>query len=156
MTTADLRALFSSGKDGTTLVITVGNSLRGDDGVGPYIACNIGLPSGNLSVIDAGERPEGILDRISDIKPKTTVIIDAADFGGSAGEIRLIPEDKVSNATLSTHRFPLAAIGMLIAADTGSEVHYLGIQPAEHGFGQGLSPEVRKAADTIADILLNL
>ena len=155
MTTADLKALFSSGTDGTVLVITVGNLFRGDDGAGPYIAGNVGVPAGNLFVMDAGDRPESILDRVPDIKPQKTIIIDAADFGGAAGEIRLIPEDTVSNVILSTHRFPLAAIGMLIAADTGSEVNYLGIQPAELGFGQGLSPEVRKAADAIAEVLLN-
>lgn len=153
MLTAEISDLISKPSKGITLFITVGNSFRSDDGVGPYIAERIGLLLENTVILNAGDKPENIIDSAIEIKPARTIIIDAADFGGTPGEVRLIPEDLVPDNTLSTHTFPLRVITRVIAEDTGSEVFFLGIQPAGMALGEGLSEEVRKSADAIISAL---
>lgn len=127
----------------SSLVVTVGNALRSDDGAGPYIAGHC------KSVIDAGERPERIVDRIIALKPKRVVFIDAADFQGFAGEVRVIDKELLPKTTLTTHMFPLPAVAQMITADCGAEVFFLGIQAKSFGLGEGLSAEAKESCDSI-------
>lgn len=153
MLTAEIISLLKPLQSGVTLVITVGNEFRSDDGVGTYIANKIQMPKENIVILDAGDKPENIIDRAIDIKPARTIIIDAADFSGETGEVRLIPEDSIPYTTLTTHGFPLPIVSKMIAADTGSEVFFIGIQPGSVDFGVGLSPQVKQAADEIIELL---
>lgn len=152
MLTAEITTLFNS-DSGITLVITVGNLLRSDDGVGPYIAGAISSPKREIIVLDAGDRPENILDRAVEVKPAKTIIVDAADFGGVPGELRIIPEYSIPDNPLSAHSFPLRIVARLLAEDTGSEVFFLGIQPETMAFGEGLSPKVKRAAEEIIKLI---
>ena len=80
---------------GDTLYLTVGNSFRKDDGVGPYLAARLAtLP---VSVVDAGYTPENIVEQVIALKPSRIIVLDAADFGGRAGEVRVIPEEAMKN-----------------------------------------------------------
>lgn len=72
------------------LAITIGNRFRSDDGVGPFIARQIKKSKKNVIVINAEDKPENIIDRAIQLKPCKVIIIDAANFGGMPGEIRLI------------------------------------------------------------------
>jgi len=154
-TTDDIswRDLFEPQEIGTTFVLTVGNLFRSDDGVGPFIAKHVPHPRGHIRILDAGDKPENCIDRATELKPVRSVIIDAADFGGRPGEIRLIPEEAIPDTMLSTHTFPLRIIAKILAEDTGSPVFFLGIQPKTMDFGEGLSPEIRSAADEIVRML---
>jgi hydrogenase 3 maturation protease len=135
------------------LIITIGNSLRGDDGVGPYIASKLkNLPKGFI-LLDAGDRPEDIITGAVDCRPARTIIIDAADFGGIPGEARFIPDNAIPQTPLSTHSFPLPVITSILRQDTGSEVRFLGIQAEFLGFGEVISPEVLAAADEIIALI---
>ncbi|MBA4349211.1 MAG: hydrogenase maturation peptidase HycI [Thermodesulfovibrio sp.] len=153
MLTADIKNILRPSEAGITLIITVGNSFRTDDGAGPYIAKNISKPPRNIVVLDAGDKPENVIDKAIEIRPSKTIIIDAADFGGTVGEIRLIPEDSIPDNTLTTHTFPLRIVARIIAEDTGSEVFFIGIQPRSMEFGEELSLEVKESADEIINIL---
>jgi len=130
-------------------VVTVGNSLRSDDGVGIYIAKQIEKCKKNIIILNAESKPENIIYKAVKIKPKKVVIIDAADFGGRAGEIRLIRKTDIQNISLSTHSFSLNIVAGIIEEDTGADVFFLGIQPRSTQLGEGLSKSVRKAADKI-------
>ncbi len=138
---------------GVTLVITVGNSFRSDDGVGPYIAGGVKFPQNHILILNAGDRPENIIDDAIVIEPKRTIIIDAADFNGIPGEMRLIPESAVPDVIHSTHSFPLNVVSRLIAEDTGSEIYFLGIQHKSMALGEGLSGEVCESAQKIIQII---
>ena len=134
-------------------VITVGNSLRSDDGVGPYIAGQVKIPKDGVIILDAGDRPENIVWKATEVAPKRVVIIDAADFGGEPGEVRAIPEDCLPENPISTHRFPLRVISQLVTEDTGARVDFICIQPQSVGFGEGLSERVKAAAEEIVMML---
>ena len=80
-------------------------------------------------------------------------IFDAADFSGSAGEVRLIPKECVPETTMSTHMIPLNVVTELIASSIDVKVFFIGIQPKSVAMGEGLSDEVKKAADEIISVV---
>ena len=153
MLTADVTELLKPASSGTLLVITVGNLLRSDDGVGPYIAAQAKRPKNGIIILDAGERPEDIVGKAIEVRPGRVVIIDAADFGGEPGEVRAIPEEFMPENPISTHRFPLRVISWLLAEDAGAKVDFICIQPESVGFGEGLSDTVRSSAEEIVMML---
>jgi len=131
------------------LIITVGNEMRGDDGVGPYIAENLSPSGRDFFLIDAGGRPENVLDSAVDTGAGEVIIIDAADFGGAAGEARLFSAEAIPETTLSTHTFPLPVIARLMEKDMGCTVRFLGIQATTFEYGAPLAPAMKETADAI-------
>jgi hydrogenase 3 maturation protease len=135
---------------GKGLVITVGNELMGDDGAGPLLARLLErerLPE--WDVIDGGAAPENSLHRVREMKPAKVVVVDACEMNLKPGSIRLVSErDIASEFILSTHRLPLSffisALKELVA-----EVYFIGIQPAVIAFGLPVSPEIKKAVETV-------
>ncbi len=150
--TADVINALSFHPGGHTVCITVGNSLRSDDGVGPYIAAEL-ENTGQLTVIDAGQNPENIIDEVAAVKPARILIIDAADFGLPAGQARLVDQEIIPETALSTHMISLKVIARLIAEDTGGDVEFLGIQPGSVDLKEGLSAAVKETADRIIEII---
>lgn len=137
-------SLFSLLHSSSTLYITIGNTLRSDDGVGPVIASRLsGVPG--ILIKDAGDRPERAMEWVLELLPSMVVFIDASDFGGAAGEIRELPLESLSDSTFSTHRIPLPPIAEWITSETGAECRCIGIQPLTVALREGLSPEVEQA-----------
>jgi hydrogenase 3 maturation protease len=156
MLTVELKDIFTPSAKGKLLVVTVGNSLRSDDGVGIYIAEQVKKSKKNIIILNADSKPENIIDKAVQIKPQKVVIIDAADFGGRAGEIRLIKKTDIQSTSLSTHSFSLNIIARIIEEDTGAKVFFLGIQPRNVRLGEGLSKSVRKAAQKIISCISSI
>lgn len=140
--------------EGRNVLVTVGNSFRGDDGVGPYVALQLGsLPS--LKVLDAGFTPENIMDEVIDYAPAKMVVVDAAKFGGEPGKVELIGEHAIPETTLSTHTIPLNVIARLIRDSLPQlEVVFVGIQTNTVALGtESLSDEVKAAADDLVELI---
>lgn len=152
MLTADIKNLLQS----SPLIITIGNDLRGDDGVGPYIFNECQIKNVKCQMINAGERPEKLVGEKMDPRPAKIIIIDAADFGGNPGEIRLIDKDNIPEKTLSTHTFSLKVVSKLLEEDTKAPVYFIGIQPKSIELGKEMSTEVKKSADIIITTLRDL
>lgn len=151
--TAEIKELLAAKPSERLLLVTVGNDLRADDGLGPYIAKHSTSLKPGIILLDAGEKPENSLDEAVAKNPTQVVIIDAADFGGAVGEARLIPNECIPDTTLSTHTFPLKVIAKLIEEDTKAKVFFLGVQPKSVELGEGLSAEVKKTADEILEVI---
>jgi len=136
---------------GRTLVITLGSGLRADDGVGPYVFSRVKFSRPDLRLMDGGTTPENIAQTAIDWKPDKIILIDAASFGGAAGEARLIPLEAINRATvLSTHSFPLSVTFSIVKEDTGAELVIIGIQVKSLDYAEGLSPEVEETASKLA------
>lgn len=138
--------------EGKTILVTIGNDMRMDDGLGPYIANQLT----ELDVINVGDRPEDYVDEIIALSPNKIVFIDAADLGLEAGTIRLLDESHIPNDSVSTHTFPLRVIADIIVDAIGAKVVFVGIQPKTFGFGKGLSYEIERKADELVSIIRNL
>lgn len=145
---ANLTNLLTSKEFSHTLIITVGNCFRADDGVGPYIASCL-KQSSKLSVIDAGYTPENIIDDVVKLSAQRIIFIDAADFNGTPGELRLINAEDIPQSSLSTHSMPLPVISRILYEDTKAKIYFIGIQPKSVEHKEGLSGEVKIAADAL-------
>lgn len=142
---------------GRTLVITLGSELRADDGVGPSVFSRLKPRRPDLRVMDAGTVPENIAQTAIDWKPDKIVLIDAANFGGAAGELRIIPLEAINRQTvLSTHSFPLSVTFSIVKEDTGAELVILGVQVKNLDYKEGLSPEVEETASKLAQYFNNI
>ena len=148
---------------GRTLVITLGSTLRADDGVGPYVysraAPGLRLEPGAedagrtplLRLLDAGTTPESVAQTAINWKPDKIILIDAAHFRGAAGELRVIPLEAINQATaVSTHSFPLSVTFSVIREDTKAELVVIGVQARSLDYQEGLSPEVERAGAELA------
>jgi len=157
MLDAAVRKILRPGKEGKTLIITCGNPLRRDDGVGPYIAgCLDGKLPPEIILWNAGDRPENAIAAAVRHRPVKTIIIDAALFGAEPGKVKLIREEEISTISLSTHIFPIPLLAKLIAEDTGSKVFVVGVQPGEVSFGEGISPQVKESAEEIIKFMMKV
>ena len=134
---------------GRVVIACVGNDLRGDDGVGPFIA-GLLKPTDLLTVVDCGETPENYLGVIAGHNPEKVLIIDAAYFGGEPGEVRAVKKSEIAGGGASTHDAILTLFADYIEARTGAEAFFVAIQPKTSQVGSGLSPEVEAAALELA------
>lgn len=153
MLTAEIKEALLPKDHGITLIITVGNSFRKDDGVGTFIAKNCLKLINGLVLLDAGDKPENIIDKAIALKPFRAVIIDAANFNGQVGEARVIDHNHIPASTLSTHTFPLPVVAKMIEEDARAQVIFLGIQPAKIELGEGLSEAVKSTAEEIIKLI---
>ncbi len=131
-----------------TLLITMGNSLRSDDGVGSYIAERLQGLDGIL-VEDAGNRPERSIDWVEEYQPELVIFIDAADFGGIPGELKLIDASALAKRSLSSHRLPMEPLIAWIEQESAAKCGCLGIQAASLDLGEQISPAVIDTAKQI-------
>ncbi len=128
------------------LFVGVGNPLRGDDGVGVFLA---ELLKPYFPVFIAGERPENLLSyELQGIE--TVIFRDACSFRGRRGDVRLLSIEETENHFLYSHRVPLHLIASLLK---GLKVYILGIEPDEFVPGTGLSNKVKKSAYLVRDII---
>ncbi len=142
---------------GRTLVVTLGSTLRADDGVGPYVCAHVEFHRPDIRLIDAGTTPENIAQTAIDWKPDKVILVDAAHFGGTAGELRVIPLEAVNQQTvLSTHSFPLSVTFSIVKEDTGAELVVVGVQAKSLDYKEGLSAEVEETASKLAGYFNNI
>lgn len=136
------------------LVLTVGNSMMGDDAAGPLLArAMTGSPIDGWDVLDGGSVPENCLHRIREMAPDHILVVDASDMDLTPGEIRLIAADELGDPFLmSTHTLSLSYLIQSLREST-PKVELLGIQPRVVAFGYPVSPEVKQAVEFIHENL---
>ncbi len=126
------------------LVMCIGNPQGGDDALGPYIADK--LKETDIDVIDCGITPENYTSVVKQKKPKTLIIIDAADMGLQSGEIRIVPKEKIGVMTISTHGIPVSVL-MNYLEQYVKKVVLIGVQPKN--MSGEMTDIVRKTADEL-------
>jgi hydrogenase maturation protease len=126
---ADLKATAT----GATIVLGIGNLIRGDDGVGVHVVRALtarGCPDG-VEVLDGGTAP---LDALAAVGPvRRLVIVDAADLGEEPGTVRLLSPDDLIPATgdsVSLHDLDLIwALNVLrLTGQEPDEIVIVGVQ----------------------------
>jgi hydrogenase 3 maturation protease len=151
----DIRTELSRRFKGSVLLIGTGNTLRGDDGAGPAL---IALLEGKVaaSLLDAGEVPESYFSRIQAAKADTIVVIDAANFGAAPGDLAVLEAEAIAECGTSTHQMPLNLFFRFIKGNSNTEIFAVGIQPAQIGFGESMSPAVAASVQALAELLQDL
>ncbi len=127
-----------------TLIVGIGNTLKGDDGAGPLV-CERLARKICAEVIDTGTVPENYIQPIIKKAPQNLLIIDAIDFGASPGTIDLFRPEQISSFTFSTHTLSPRLFIDMITRQIKVDVYLIGIQPAQMQLGQSISNQVSEA-----------
>lgn len=134
---------------GKVVVVGIGNTLRSDDGIGSLVAARINGKTPFL-VFDSGINPENYLGKIIGENPATVVIVDAVDFGGRPGEIRVLePKDFKTSNLFCTHNASISVVINFLQENLPLDIIILAVQPKSIVFGDKLSPEVTLALSTL-------
>ncbi len=138
-------------------VLGIGNPLRRDDAVGLEIVKLLkGRVPRKVRLLECETVPENFTREIREFSPTHVLMIDAAQLGAEPGEARLVPPERILGMVLSTHAIPLSLLTEVIKQSIDAEVMILGVQPKEIEFGEGLTPELRRASKRIVSILVRI
>ncbi|RKY33311.1 MAG: hydrogenase 3 maturation endopeptidase HyCI [Candidatus Omnitrophota bacterium] len=132
---------------GKVVVVGIGNTMRSDDGVGPILAERI-KDKVPFSVFNVGQTPENYLEKIIREEPDTILLVDALDFGGKPGEIRIFDGKDLETTNLFfTHNSSITLLINYLKSNLSTDIIILIIQPKTIDFGEQLSPEVTKGLE---------
>jgi len=136
-------------------IIGIGSELRKDDGIGLYIIqkLKVKIQNDRVEILEGGTTPENLSGVLRKIQPSHILMIDAAKMGKEPGDYAIVDPETVKGIGFSTHTFSLGKIAAYFKEITGAEIVFLGIEPKEIDFGEGLSGEVLGAAAKISDQL---
>ncbi len=147
----------------STLIIGLGNPLRGDDGVGVCVAQMLAqqaLPN-DVEVVDGGTQGLGLVNLMEG--RRRIILVDAADVGKNPGQFIRFTLDKAvlqgDDQPLSIHTAGLREALLMAEAlkVLPDEVVIFGMQPANLDWINALSSEVKATLpDLIAAVLSEL
>ena len=143
-----------------TLVLALGNPLRGDDGVGAAVLNALpDLPPG-VTGLDGGTPGLGLVLSLRGYD--RAIIVDAAEMGEMPGTWRRFSPDCL-RAQDPDLRGTLHDAGLAEALLLGealrvlpSEIIIFGIQPGEIGWSPGLTPAVAAAIPGLCEAIMSL
>lgn len=168
---------------GKTILMGIGNTLRGDDGAGPILVERLERSARARSVpvllMNAGNAPERFLGKALRENPDTLLLVDAVHLSDPPGGFRIMTLSEVADNGSSTHDVSLRTLlAELHAVKLGEErsgrrpnlwkqehegnllnavmpcVYVLGVQPARMDLGLGLSPQVDRTLRLCERLLL--
>ncbi len=135
-------------------VVGIGNVFRGDDGAGPALVGLLGARRAAFPIVDASEVPENYGGWVVKQALDAAVFVDAVDFGGEAGEWRVIPFEDLMRSASSTHRLSLHFLIHYLTEQWKGDAILVGVQPKSLKLDDGLSPEVEAGLEELAEALL--
>ncbi len=151
------------------VVLGIGNTLKGDDGIGIYIIERIdkyleevkrGAGQARFTgarrkiiAINCGITPENYTSIIRKHNPDRLILVDAAEMGLTPGSYRIIPPEKIEVMHLSTHSMALSFL-ILYVSDLCKDIVLVGIQPERMDFGTELSNIIRGSGDRVANLII--
>ena len=133
------------------LLVGIGCVLRGDDGLGPYMAQT--FKAEGWETLDCGTVPENFTSKIKQADPELVVFVDAAEMGLEPGEFRIIPKEMIKDVSCSTHNLPLSLMIDFLQQSMDVEMPFIGVQPALVSDGEELSESVLSAIKDLGQIL---
>ena len=142
-------------------MIGIGNTLMGDDGIGPRLIEELHKKRiVGADLIDLGTGGIQLVHELA--RYNSVIIIDAADMGLDPGEYRIFsPEDAISvkfGRGYSLHDWDLMR-SIEISKELGEapeRITIFAIQPRSIKMGGGISPELKMRSDEYIDRLCSL
>ncbi|MFB0556204.1 MAG: hydrogenase 3 maturation endopeptidase HyCI [Phycisphaerae bacterium] len=136
-----------------TLIVGIGNILKGDDGAGPLVCGQLERGKVCIDLLDAGTVPENYIQPIIKKAPQNLLVIDAIDFGAPPGTIRIFEPEQLNSHTISTHTLSPRLFVDMVCQNIKLDVYFVGIQPAQIQLGQSISPQVSQAIQQLSQAL---
>lgn len=137
------------------IVLGVGNELKSDDGIGPFIINELlseNLKKDNVLFINAQTVPENFTGKIRKENPSHVIIVDACLMRCLPGEIKIVDKEDFASIGISTHSMSLSYFVKYLEKDTDFKVIFVGIEPETMDWGEP-TQKVKKAAYEFIDIL---
>lgn len=130
------------------IILGIGNDIRGDDGLGPYIINrlsnlnedmlnddileythidnSINLEdiiyfSNNVLLINGSSVPENFTGPIKKFNPSHIIIIDACLMNRNPGEVNIVSKENIVNVSISTHSMSLAYLIKYLESNLNDE-----------------------------------
>jgi hydrogenase maturation protease len=133
-------------------ILGLGEEAKADDGVGKYVIDGLKKRKSRHLLLYS-EVPENAFSKLRNKDIGELTIVDAADFSGKPGEIRVMSEFKEA-VRLSTHSTSASNLVRYIKKSIGiKHVTLVLVQAKRLEFGKKMSPEVRQAGDMVVDLL---
>ncbi len=134
-------------------VVGVGNVIRGDDGAGSVL---IGLLEGkiDLPIVDCAEVPENYGGWVERRNLEAVLYVDAVEFEGEPGEVRIIPLENLMMSASSTHSLSLHYMIKFLKEEWKGDPILVGIKPKSMELDDGLSDEVRAGVEMLAEAII--
>ena len=145
-------------KSDSIVIIGLGNPDRADDGIGIALAEKLRERFPGRSFSEQDRSVESIvIDCIENNRVGVILFIDATDFGGEPGEIRLftLKETERFVPSFSTHKVPITLL-MGLVNQKNKKSFLLGIQPQSIGFLGKMSPIIETRLHELDKILSKL
>jgi len=141
-----------------TVIIGIGNPMRRDDGVGPAAVSRLRARSADADLVVLDGEATRLLDAWTG--RQHVIVIDAATSGEAAGTVHRI--DMVTDPVptpgrgASSHGAGLAeAVELARVLDAlPDRLVVYGVEVADVSFGEGLTPAVGEALDTLVERLI--
>ena len=139
------------------IVLGVGNELKCDDGVGPFIIKRLkeqGFEDKNrLLFINAETVPENFTGKIRKENPTHLIIVDACLMGGRSGDMKIVDKYDFANIGISTHSMSLSFFVRYLEKDTDFKIIFIGIEPESMDYSEELTENVERTAYEFIDRL---
>ncbi len=138
-------------------ILGIGNDLKGDDGIGPYVIEQLqNRNPPHIELINASTVPENFISHLIESNPQLILLLDAALMQTEPGTIKLIDKDTIGGIVFSSHQLPLSFFIEYLENNITTTILILGIQPFTDEFAQPFSEPVQKAASEIITMLSRL
>lgn len=138
------------------IILGVGNELKSDDGVGPYIIKRLTeevTQNEGLMFIDAQTVPENFTGKIRKENPTHVIIVDACLMDKKPGDMQIVDKYDFANIGISTHSMSLSYFVKYLEKDTDFKIIFVGIEPETMDWGDEPTSEVKKAAFEFIELL---
>ena len=138
------------------IVLGVGNELKSDDGVGPFIIKKLkeeNIENDNLLFIDTKTVPENFTGKIRKEKPTHLIIVDACLMGLKPGEMKIVNRHDFASIGISTHSMSLSFFVKFLEKDSDIKIIFVGFEPETMDFGEKPTKDVEFACDKFIEIL---
>lgn len=137
---------------GKTVIVGIGNPLRGDDGFGPALIQQLEGKNGFIC-IDAGSTPENYVGRIIKEKPETILLVDAVQLDLNPGQYRILQATDILKCGFTTHDMSSQMLIEYLKSQTHSDIFMLGVQPQHVSLGEPMSEWVTETLNEVKILL---
>ncbi|MDG2953627.1 hydrogenase maturation peptidase HycI [Bisgaard Taxon 10/6] len=136
------------------VVLTVGNSMMGDDGAGPLLYQLLrDNPIDGWEAVDGGSTPENAVHVVRALQPEKLLIVDATDMELEAGALKIVDKTLIGEMFfMSTHNMPLNFLIEQLEQDI-PHIIFVGVQPDWVSFMFPISEKVKSAVENLYVLL---
>jgi len=137
---------------GKTVIVGIGNSLRGDDGLGPELILKL---QGKLKAvcIDAGNSPESYTGKIVKENPDTILLVDAVHLNLPPGQYRILLPEEILKSGFTTHDISPRMFIEYLKTQTQANIYMLGVQPENVSLEEKMSGSIKRTLEEVAKLI---